>query len=325
MKPITHEELRALERGLGPKPSPPEVSLFRKTVMRHLHEEEREEHPHMATKKTTKKPAKKRAKKPRNTARERMVRRAGGKRVGARRARSKRLAQYAEKKVGRASKKNARKRKAAATRARAREWRDYQETLMAERKKALAAAAEEAPKKKKKKKAAPKKAAPKKAAAKKAAKKRTKPKAAPKRAKRKTGPRKPKAAGRRAGAARKRRETIAYNRAHGRHPHLVGPHAPTSVSCVKCGKLHTLREHWSHKYTHGGFAQRNSYACKRGGVCVFEEVKGKQYRAAEKIDDMTTPRSLGGGLPKGKRPSLERQAIQQARYDAVLRKLGLKR
>ena len=308
MKPITHEELRALERGLGPKPSPPEVSLFRRAVMRHLHEEEREEHPHMATKKTTKKPAKKRAKKPRNTARERMVRRAGGKRVGARRARSKRLAQYAEKKVGRASKKNARKRKAAATRARTREWKDYQETLMAERKKALAAAAEEATKEKKKK------AAAKKAAAKKAAPK-----------KRKTGPRKPKAAGRRAGSARKRRETIAYNREHGRHPHLVGPHAPTSVSCVKCGKLHTLREHWSHKYTHGGFAQRNSYACKRGGVCVFERVKGKQYRAAEKIDDMTTPRSLGGGLPKGKRPSLERQAIQQARYDAVLRKLGLKR
>ena len=180
---------------------------------------------------------------------------------------------------------------------------------MAERKKALAAAAEEAPKEKKKKKAAAKKAAAKKAAPK----------------KRKTGPRKPKAAGRRAGSARKRRETIAYNREHGRHPHLVGPHAPTSVSCVKCGKLHTLREHWSHKYTHGGFAQRNSYACKRGGVCVFERVKGKQYRAAEKIDDMTTPRSLGGGLPKGKRPSLERQAIQQARYDAVLRKLGLKR
>lgn len=67
---------------------------------------------------------------------------------------------------------------------------------------------------------------------------------------------------------------------------LVGvpPHAPgeTPSQCVKCGRVHTLREHWSHRVIHGQSLTQASYKCARGGVCEFaatQRAKGKRRRA----------------------------------------------
>jgi len=117
----------------------------------------------------------------------------------------------------------------------------------------------------KRRKSVAKKAAPKKAATK---------KAAPKKPKTRKSPKKPKAA------------PSAIVRVEGG---FVFPHAPGSKrKCVKCGRLHTLREHWSHKLMHGQKKTKHSYRCTRGGICVFDEATRKQLAEALRIESENT-------------------------------------
>ena len=61
---------------------------------------------------------------------------------------------------------------------------------------------------------------------------------------------------------------------------FVFPHAPGGErACTKCGRLHSKREHWSHKLMHGTKKTRHSYECARGGKCVFKRLATKQERA----------------------------------------------
>lgn len=111
-------------------------------------------------------------------------------------------------------------------------------------------------------------------ATKKAAPKKTTKKAAPKKPKTRKSPKKPKSA------------PTEIVRVEGG---FVFPHAPGSKrKCVKCGRLHTLREHWSHKLMHGQKKTKHSYRCTRGGVCVFDEATRKQLAEALRIESENT-------------------------------------
>lgn len=66
---------------------------------------------------------------------------------------------------------------------------------------------------------------------------------------------------------------------------FVFPHASGSErKCVKCGRLHSLREHWSHKYMHATPRTKHSYLCKRGGFCAFENLSKRDLAQALKIE-----------------------------------------
>lgn len=61
---------------------------------------------------------------------------------------------------------------------------------------------------------------------------------------------------------------------------FVFPHASGSErACTKCGRLHSKREHWSHKLMHGTKKTQHSYLCARGGKCVFKRLASKKERA----------------------------------------------
>lgn len=56
-------------------------------------------------------------------------------------------------------------------------------------------------------------------------------------------------------------------------PHARGTRNGLGVlKCVKCARVHTLREHWSHKMIHGQQQTQASYKCSRGGICEFQEM-----------------------------------------------------
>ena len=61
---------------------------------------------------------------------------------------------------------------------------------------------------------------------------------------------------------------------------FVFPHAPGGErACTKCGRLHSKREHWSHKLMHGTKKTQYNYECARGGKCVFKRLASKKERA----------------------------------------------
>lgn len=160
---------------------------------------------------------------------------------------------------------------------------------------------------KKRAKKSAKKAAPKRArkAAPKRAKRATAKKAAPKRAKR--------------AVAKKAAPKRARKRALARRP-LIGvpPHPPgrAGMSCVKCGRPHTLREHWSHRLLHGTSETQHSYKCKRGGICEFRALsksKRKLGPTQRRVSSLATSGSL----------SIEKQAkllLLQAKLEAAARR-----
>lgn len=166
-------------------------------------------------------------------------------------------------------------------------------------------------KRKSPKKSAAKKAAPKKAA-KKPSKKKTKSKSPAKRktAKRKTKrvtkvvtkvvykcPPKPKKR-----KAPKKRAKAREPKEEGR---FVPPHAPAVAAgggvleCTKCKRIHSLREHWSHRLIHGTAKKQHNYKCTRGGYCVFERIQKKKPAtrkkariAAVKVEKMVGSRNI---------------------------------
>jgi adenylate kinase len=173
------------------------------------------------------------------------------------------------------------------------------------------AAQKAAPKKaakKSAKKAAPmaeEKAAPKKAA-KKAAPKKAAKKAAPKKAAKKAAPRKQRAP---------------------RPSFQVPPHGG-SAKCTKCGRLHSLREHWSHSLLHGTSEMRHSYLCKRGGFCEFALVtkrgaKSPFTKLSKEISSGTAQLAKAFEKGKGKLTgkSLQKQ-MEIAKFAEKLRKLA---
>ncbi len=86
-------------------------------------------------------------------------------------------------------------------------------------------------------------------------------------------------------SAPKRAKKSAPKRAIRKVSGFVFPHASGSErKCVKCGRLHSLREHWSHKYMHATPRTKHSYLCKRGGFCAFENLSKRDLAQALKIE-----------------------------------------
>lgn len=173
-------------------------------------------------------------------------------------------------------------------------------------------------------KAKAKKAAPKKAA-KKAAKKRTR-KAAPKKAAPKKAAKKrarkaaPKSYAK--SAPKRRRRRASARRTTSRPLIGVPPHGPgrSGMQCVKCGRPHTLREHWSHRLLHSTEATQHSYKCARGGLCEFKAIaraKGPRKTALKRAASLITSRATG------KKLSLEQEAkivLLQAKLERASRR-----
>lgn len=169
------------------------------------------------------------------------------------------------------------------------------------------------------KRKSPKKSAAKKAAPKKTTKKKSKSKSPTKR--KKTGKRKTKrvtkvvtkvvykcppkkAAKKRARKAPKKTKKRAKRDLGPLEPG-VRPHAPAIAAgggvleCTKCKRVHTLREHWSHRLIHGTAEKRHNYKCTRGGYCVFERIQKKKPAtrkkarvAAVKVEKMVGSRNI---------------------------------
>ena len=177
-------------------------------------------------------------------------------------------------------------------------------------------AAKRAAKKSASKKASPKKrtarkAAPKKRAARKAAPK----KAAPKKRARKAAPKK--RAARKSPAKTYSKKAAPKRRRAARRPGrpLIGvpPHAPgrPGKSCVKCGRAHTLREHWSHKLLHGNAETQRSYLCSRGGFCEFKAV-GKAGRGRKsQITKLSEAVQAGSLTARNLKEQMKLQKLQE--------------
>ena len=179
-------------------------------------------------------------------------------------------------------------------------------------------------KKQAKRKAAAKKAAPKKAAKKAAPKKTTKKKSKSKSPtkRKKSGKRKTKrvtkvvtkvvykcppkkAAKKRARKAPKKTKKRAKRAEPKEEGRFVPPHAPAVAAgggvleCTKCKRIHSLREHWSHRLIHGTAKKQHNYKCTRGGYCVFERIQKKKPAtrkkarvAAIKVEKMVGSRNI---------------------------------
>lgn len=91
-------------------------------------------------------------------------------------------------------------------------------------------------------------------------------------------------------SAPKRAKKSAPKRAIRKVKGFVFPHESGSErKCVKCGRLHSLREHWSHKYMHATARTKHSYLCKRGGFCAFENLSKRDLALALKIESERAP------------------------------------
>lgn len=172
-------------------------------------------------------------------------------------------------------------------------------------------------KKQAKRKAAAKKAAPKKATKKAAPKKTTK-----KKSKSKSPTKRKKSGKRKTKRVTKVVTKVVYKcppkpkkrkapkkRAKAREPkeegRFVPPHAPAVAAgggvleCTKCKRIHSLREHWSHRLIHGTAKKQHNYKCTRGGYCVFERIQKKKPAtrkkarvAAVKVEKMVGSRNI---------------------------------